>query len=146
MISWFESHFINDDYGNLVEMIDNVPDAISPVKAKPVYIQLSDGDKGMLMQAWRVSVPNSISSTSEQQARYQCGALYEADGISDCTWYPLVFLSRRAASRSPCRGHVVSRFLPVVSTCLTSFTKSPTSPPMFLVIILLSQRWFWWWS
>ena len=61
MISWFESHFIGDDYGILVEMIDNVPDAVSPVKAKPVYIQLPDGDKSMLAQAWRVSVPNSIS-------------------------------------------------------------------------------------
>jgi extracellular elastinolytic metalloproteinase len=64
MISWFESHFIGDEYGVLVEMIDNVPDAVSPVKAKPVYIQLPDGDKTMLMQAWRVSVPNSISSMS----------------------------------------------------------------------------------
>jgi extracellular elastinolytic metalloproteinase len=64
MISWFESHVIGDDYGILVEMIDNVPDAVSPVKAKPVYIQLPDGDKTMLMQAWRVRVPNSISSMS----------------------------------------------------------------------------------
>ena len=64
MISWFESHFIGDDYGILVEMIDNVPDAVSPVKAKPVYIQLPDGDKTMLMQAWRVSVPNFFFSMS----------------------------------------------------------------------------------
>ena len=64
MVSWFESHVIGDDYGILVEMIDNVPDTISPVKAKPVYIQLPDGDKSMLMQAWRVSLPNSISYMS----------------------------------------------------------------------------------
>ncbi len=64
MISWFASHFIGDDHGILVEMIDNVPDAVSPVKAKPVYIQLPDGDKTMLMQAWRVSSPNFISSMS----------------------------------------------------------------------------------
>ena len=64
MTSWFESHFIGDDYGILVEMIDNVPDTVSPVTAKPVYIQLPDGDKTMLTQAWRVSVPNSISSMS----------------------------------------------------------------------------------
>jgi extracellular elastinolytic metalloproteinase len=57
MTSWFEAHFIGDDYGTLVEMIDNVPDAVSPVKAKPVYIQLPDGDKTMLTQAWRVSTP-----------------------------------------------------------------------------------------
>ena len=62
MISWFESHLIGDDYGTLVEMIDNVPDAVSPVKAKPVYIQLPDGDKSMLMQAWRVSLPSSTFS------------------------------------------------------------------------------------
>ena len=62
MISWFESHFIGDDYGIPVKMVYNVPDAVSPVKAKPVYIQLPDGDKTMLVQAWRVSVPNSISS------------------------------------------------------------------------------------
>ncbi len=62
MISWFEHHFIGDDYGTLIEMIDNVPDTVSPVKAEPVYIQLPDGDKTMLMQAWRVSSPNSISS------------------------------------------------------------------------------------
>jgi hypothetical protein len=110
--------------------------AVSPVKVKPIYMQPSDGDKSMLMQDWWVSVLNSISSTSERQAPYQCAALYEADGISNHTWYPMVFFARRAASRSPSRGHVVSRFIPVVSMCLTSFTKSPTSPPMLLVIIL----------
>jgi extracellular elastinolytic metalloproteinase len=57
MTSWFEAHFIGDDYATLVEMIDNVPDAVSPVKAKPVYIQLPEGDKTMLTQAWRVSAP-----------------------------------------------------------------------------------------
>ncbi|KAH9987985.1 Fungalysin metallopeptidase-domain-containing protein [Russula vinacea] len=56
MTSWFEAHFIGDDYATLVEMIDNVPDAVSPVKAKPVYIQLPDGDRTMLMQAWRFEV------------------------------------------------------------------------------------------
>ena len=55
MTSWFEAHLVGDDDAILVEMIDNVPDTISPVKAKPVYIQLPDGDKTMLMQAWRVS-------------------------------------------------------------------------------------------
>ena len=64
MISWFEHHLVGDDHGIVLEMIDNVPDTVSPVKAKPVYIQLPDGDKTMLMQAWRVSVPNYISSMS----------------------------------------------------------------------------------
>ena len=64
MTSWFETHIIGDDYATLVEMIDNVPDAVAPVKTKPVYIQLPDGDKTVLIQAWRVSAHNSISSTS----------------------------------------------------------------------------------
>jgi extracellular elastinolytic metalloproteinase len=64
MTYWFEHHFMSDDNAVLVEMINNVPDAVSPVKAKPVYIQLPDGDKTMLVQAWRVSTPNFISSTS----------------------------------------------------------------------------------
>jgi extracellular elastinolytic metalloproteinase len=57
MTSWFEPHLVGDEHAVLVEMIDNVPDAVSPVKAKPVYIQLPDGDKTMLVQAWRVSAP-----------------------------------------------------------------------------------------
>ncbi|KAI0288984.1 extracellular elastinolytic metallo proteinase [Russula brevipes] len=56
MTSWFESHFIGDDTTVPVEMIDNVPDAVSPVKAKPVYIQLPNGDKTILTQAWRFEV------------------------------------------------------------------------------------------
>jgi extracellular elastinolytic metalloproteinase len=55
MTSWFEPHLVGDNNAVLVEMIKNVPDTVSPVKAKPVYIQLPDGDKTMLMQAWRVS-------------------------------------------------------------------------------------------
>ena len=66
MTSWFEFHLVGDEHAVLVEMIDNVPDAVSPVKAKPVYIQLPDGDKTMLMQAWRVSAPNSVHCTSSQ--------------------------------------------------------------------------------
>lgn len=55
MTSWLEPHLVGDNNAVLVELIENVPDAISPVKAKPVYIQLPDGDKTMLIQAWRVS-------------------------------------------------------------------------------------------
>ena len=58
MTSWFEAHLVGDENAVLVEMINNVPDTTSPVKAKPVYIQLPDGDKTMLMQAWRVSTPD----------------------------------------------------------------------------------------
>jgi len=48
----------------LVEMIDRVPGAVSPVKSKPVYLQLPDGDKTTLVQAWRVSALDSISRTT----------------------------------------------------------------------------------
>jgi extracellular elastinolytic metalloproteinase len=64
MTSWFEPHLVGDEHGILVEMINNVPDAVSPVKAKPIYIQLPDGDKTMLMQAWRVSAPNYVPCTT----------------------------------------------------------------------------------
>ena len=64
MTSWFDHQIIGHGTSALVEMIDNVPDAISPVKAKPVYIQLPDGDKTILIQAWRVSAPVFFSSTS----------------------------------------------------------------------------------
>ena len=62
MTSWFEPHLVGDNNGVLVEMINNVPDTVSPVKAKPVYIQLPDGDKSMLIQAWRVSELDLILS------------------------------------------------------------------------------------
>ncbi|KAH8981252.1 extracellular elastinolytic metallo proteinase [Lactarius akahatsu] len=56
MTSWFEPQLVGDDNAVRVEMINNVPDSVSPVKAKPVYIQLPDGDKTMLIQAWRFEV------------------------------------------------------------------------------------------
>ncbi|KAH9032534.1 extracellular elastinolytic metallo proteinase [Lactarius hengduanensis] len=56
MTSWFEPQLVGDFNAVLVEMINNVPDTVSPVKAKPVYIQLPDGDKTMLIQAWRFEV------------------------------------------------------------------------------------------
>ncbi|KAH9987993.1 hypothetical protein BJV77DRAFT_964619 [Russula vinacea] len=55
MTSSFGVHAIGS-YVTVVETIDNVPDAVSPVQAKSVYIQLPDGDKTMLMQAWRFEV------------------------------------------------------------------------------------------
>ena len=64
MTSWFDPHFVGDEHAVIIENIDNVPDAVSPVKAKAVYIQLPDGDKTMLMHAWRVSAPNSVPCAS----------------------------------------------------------------------------------
>jgi extracellular elastinolytic metalloproteinase len=55
MTSLPNHHFTGENYGTLVEIIDNVPDVVSPVKAKPVYYQLRDGDKATLVQAWLVS-------------------------------------------------------------------------------------------
>ncbi|KAI9439259.1 extracellular elastinolytic metallo proteinase [Lactarius indigo] len=56
MTSWFEPQHVGDNNTVLVEMINNVPDTVSPVKAKPVYIQLPDGDKTTLIRAWRFEV------------------------------------------------------------------------------------------
>ena len=47
MTSSFGAHAIGS-YVTVVETIDNVPDAVSPVQAKSVYIQLPDGDKTMV--------------------------------------------------------------------------------------------------
>ncbi|KAI0315490.1 extracellular elastinolytic metallo proteinase [Amylostereum chailletii] len=55
MSSVFEHHLVGD-HTTMVELIHNVPDAVGPVKAKPVYIQLPDGDKTKLMHAWRYEV------------------------------------------------------------------------------------------
>jgi extracellular elastinolytic metalloproteinase len=50
MTSQIEPHFTGENYGTLVKMIGNVPDAVSPVKAKPVYFQLFDGDETVLVR------------------------------------------------------------------------------------------------
>ena len=60
MTSKFRTYFIGGSYATLVEIIDNVPNAISPVSARPVYIQLPESDKTFLMDAWKVSVLNYI--------------------------------------------------------------------------------------
>jgi len=66
MTSWYihEAHFLGDENTVMIEVIDNVPDAVTPVRTKPVYIQLPDGDKTTLVQAWRVSTSNPLSSIS----------------------------------------------------------------------------------
>ncbi|KAA1470881.1 extracellular elastinolytic metallo proteinase [Dentipellis sp. KUC8613] len=55
MTSHFEHHVVGDHTG-MVELIHNVPDAVGPVKAKPVYVQVPKGDKTVLMHAWRYEV------------------------------------------------------------------------------------------
>ena len=53
-----------DDVTDLLNALFQFMVAISPIKAKPIYIQLPGGDKTMLIQAWWVSLSNSISSIS----------------------------------------------------------------------------------
>jgi extracellular elastinolytic metalloproteinase len=64
MTSSFEAHVIGDNHTAIVEMIDNVPGAVSPIRAKSVYFQLPDGDRTTLVQAWQVSETSSVSCTS----------------------------------------------------------------------------------
>ena len=54
MIISSEHHFVGDHAATAAVIIDNVPDAVAPVKAKPVYVQVPDGDKTSLMMSWRV--------------------------------------------------------------------------------------------
>lgn len=63
MTFWPKVDCLSDDCGVIVQMIDNVPKAIAPVKATTVYIQLHDGDKTTLLKCWKVSMPSSISPT-----------------------------------------------------------------------------------
>lgn len=55
MTSTFEHHFVGD-HTTMVEYIENVPDTVNPVKAKPVYIQIPNGDKTELAFSWRFEV------------------------------------------------------------------------------------------
>lgn len=55
MTSTFEHHFVGD-HTTMVEYIENVPDTVNPVKAKPVYIQIPQGDKTVLAYSWRFEV------------------------------------------------------------------------------------------
>lgn len=56
MTSHFEPHFIGGETAVMTEIIANVPGAVNPVKAKPVYVQVADGDKTVLVNAWRYEV------------------------------------------------------------------------------------------
>lgn len=39
------------------QLIHNVPEAVSPVKAKPVFVQVNKGDETVLQPAYKVSSP-----------------------------------------------------------------------------------------
>jgi extracellular elastinolytic metalloproteinase len=53
MSSSIETHFVGS-HGVMVEIFDNVPDAVSPVKTKLVYTQVPEGDATVLRLVWRV--------------------------------------------------------------------------------------------
>jgi extracellular elastinolytic metalloproteinase len=53
MTSSFEVSFVGD-HQNMVEHIDNVPDAVNPVKAKLAYVQVPKGEKTILNLVWKV--------------------------------------------------------------------------------------------
>jgi extracellular elastinolytic metalloproteinase len=55
-----QSHFVGDGHEAPYFLIENVPDAVSPVKAKPAFIQVPKGDKTELVPVFKVchlSVP-----------------------------------------------------------------------------------------
>ncbi|TFY79758.1 hypothetical protein EWM64_g4254 [Hericium alpestre] len=56
MSSTYEHDFVGDEHTGIVEHINNVPDAVGPVKAKPVYVQIPQGDTTVLTHAWRFEV------------------------------------------------------------------------------------------
>ena len=60
MFSTFETHLVGD-HAVVMELIDNVPDTVNPVKAKLTYVQVPDieGGSTALRLAWRVSVGNT---------------------------------------------------------------------------------------
>ncbi|TFK51601.1 hypothetical protein OE88DRAFT_1659712 [Heliocybe sulcata] len=55
MRSTFEAHLVGD-LQTMVEVIDNVPDAVNPVKAKLAYIQVPEGGKTVLDLVWKFEV------------------------------------------------------------------------------------------
>ncbi|KDQ57864.1 hypothetical protein JAAARDRAFT_685395 [Jaapia argillacea MUCL 33604] len=55
MSSTFERHLVAGEEA-MVEMINNVPDTVNPVKAKLAYIQVPDGESTKLQLVWRFEV------------------------------------------------------------------------------------------
>ncbi|KAF7986732.1 hypothetical protein HWV62_20290 [Athelia sp. TMB] len=55
MTSSFETHLVGD-HGVMQEVIDNVPDTVSPVKAKLAYIQVPKGNTTALKLVWKFEV------------------------------------------------------------------------------------------
>lgn len=56
MTSYMDSHFVGGETHVPIELIDNVPDAVNPVKARLAYIQVPDGDSTHLDLVWKFEV------------------------------------------------------------------------------------------
>ena len=56
MTSYMDSRFVGDGTHTPVELIDNVPEAVNPVKTRLAYIQVPDGDSTQLDLVWKFEV------------------------------------------------------------------------------------------
>ncbi|OSX63002.1 hypothetical protein POSPLADRAFT_1046353 [Postia placenta MAD-698-R-SB12] len=55
MQSTWETHFVGG-HGTISATVDNVPDAVSPVKAKAAFVQVPNGDSTSLELVWKFEV------------------------------------------------------------------------------------------
>jgi extracellular elastinolytic metalloproteinase len=56
MSSHMDSHFVGSETHIPIEIIDNVPETVNPVKARLAYIQIPDGDTTHLDLVWKFEV------------------------------------------------------------------------------------------
>jgi extracellular elastinolytic metalloproteinase len=56
MSSHMDSHFVGSETHIPIEIIDNVPETVNPVKARLAYIQIPDGDSTHLDLVWKFEV------------------------------------------------------------------------------------------
>lgn len=56
MTSYMDSHFVGGETHLPIEFINNVPEAVNPVKSRLAYIQVPDGDSTHLDLVWKFEV------------------------------------------------------------------------------------------
>jgi extracellular elastinolytic metalloproteinase len=56
MTSTFDTRLVGSDVVNAIELIDNVPEAVSPVKARLAYIQVPHDGTNVLELVWKFEV------------------------------------------------------------------------------------------
>ena len=56
MTSYMDTHFVGGETHTPVEFINNVPDAVNPVKTRLAFIQVPDGDSTHLDLVWKFEV------------------------------------------------------------------------------------------